>query len=112
MEKVNFNYSTKNIPVPSNNLYLQIMINKIEKFVHNLRWKSHFYLKPANNPPKKETFGFKSTAPAPFVMEIKEFETKLVDLVRNIKFGRKPNLFQQKLKQDEKKLKLCPHQSR
>ena len=62
-------------------------------------------MKATNKPQTKETFGFKSTAPAPFVMEIKEFENKLVDLVRNIKFGRKPNLFQQKLKQDEKKIK-------
>ena len=81
------------------------MISKVEKFVHNLRWKSLFYLNPTEKPNPKQTFGFKSIAPAPAVSELKEFEDELILLVKNIKFGRKPNHFQQKLKLDEKKIK-------
>ena len=105
MEKVELGYSGKNIPVPSNNVYLQILISKVERFAHNLRWKALFFLKPTAKPKSKQTFGFKSTAPAPGVPELKQFEIELADLIENIKFGRKPNLFQQKLKEDERNIK-------
>ena len=103
MEKVELGYSAKCIPVPSNNVYLQIMISKAERFIHNFRWKALFFLKPAAKPKSKQTFGFKSTAPAPGVPELKQFENELADLIENIQFGRKPNPFQQKLKADERK---------
>ena len=105
MEKVDLGYSAKNIPVPSNNVYLQIMISKAERFIHNFRWKALFFLKPAAKPKSKQTFGFKSTAPAPGVPELKQFENELADLIENIQFGRKPNPFQQKLKADERNIK-------
>ena len=105
MEQISLDYSTKNIPVPSNDAYMQTMISKMEKFAHNLRWKVLFYLKPAAKPKPKQTFGFKSTAPAPAVSELKDFEDALFNLVKNIKFGRRPNHFLQKLKNDERKIK-------
>ena len=43
MEKVELGYSAKCIPVPSNNVYLQILISKVERFAHNLRWKALFF---------------------------------------------------------------------
>ena len=105
MEKVDLGYSAKNIPVPSNNVYLQIVISKAERFIHNFRWRALFFLKPAAKPKSKQTFGFKSTAPAPGVPQLKQFENELADLIENIKFGRKPNPFQQKLKADERNIK-------
>ena len=105
MEKVNFNYSTKNIPVPSRNLYRQMVIAKSQKFIHNARWKAHFFLNPQDNPSTKNNFGFKSTNPAPIITQLKFFEEQLVKLVKNIKFGRKPNNFQNELKKDEKIIK-------
>ena len=105
MEKVTLQYSAKNIPVPSNNTYLQILIGKTEKFLHNLSWRALFYLRPETKPTPKQTYGFKSIAPAPAVPELRDFEEGLIDLVRNVQFGRKPNHFQQKLKQDERKIK-------
>ena len=33
MERVNFNYSLKNIPIPNNKSYLKTMIDKVEKFI-------------------------------------------------------------------------------
>ena len=97
-------YSTKNIPVPSENTYLQMMVNSVEKLIHNLRWKSIFYLKPQSKSNSKETFGFKSTAPAPQVIELKNFENALVDMVKNIKFQYRPNTFQQKVNKDVKEI--------
>ena len=105
MEQINLGYSTKNIPVPSENTYLQMMVNSVEKLIHNLRWKSFFYLKPQSKSNSKETFGFKSTAPAPQVLELKNFENALVDMVKNIKFQHRPNTFQQKMNKDVKKIK-------
>ena len=37
MEKTSLSYSTKNIPVPDNNTFKQLLIRKAEKFVHGLR---------------------------------------------------------------------------
>ena len=97
MEKVNLDYSTKNIPVPSRNLYQQMVIAKTQKFIHNARWKAHFFLNPQKNSNTKNYFGFKSTNPAPSVLQFKFFEDQLVKLVKNIKFGRKPTNFQNEL---------------
>ena len=44
--KINFNYSMKNIPIPSRDEYLMQLIYSTEKFVRNLRWKCFFFLHP------------------------------------------------------------------
>ena len=74
MEQVNLGYSMKNIPVPSENTYLHMMVNSAEKLIHNLKWKSFFYLKPNSRSATKGTFGFKSRAPAPQVPELRNFK--------------------------------------
>ena len=73
-----------------------------------MRWKAQFFLKPETKPTPKETYGFKSITPAPTVPLLKPFEDGLTDLVKNVKFGRKPNHFQQQLKKEEKKIKSDP----
>ena len=47
MEKFNIDYSTKNIPLPSKNDYLQRLIEKTELFLRRMRWKAHFFLNPS-----------------------------------------------------------------
>ena len=69
------------------------------------RWKANFFLHPEKKPQKKQYFGFKSNTPSPQINELKEFENELVSLISNIKFGNKPNHFQQQLKEDEKIIK-------
>jgi len=64
MEQVNFGYSSKNIPVPDDDVYLQILVAKWRKFTHNARKEAHHFLKKTANTPAKETYGFKSTEPA------------------------------------------------
>ena len=105
MEKTSLPYSTKNIPVPSKNIYIQSVINKGAKCFNTLRWKANFFLHPETRPKQKNNFNFKSTNPAPHVKELKEFEDKFMSLVKGIKFGKQLNHFQQKLREDVKKIK-------
>ena len=44
MEKIYFNYSLKNIPVPSRTSYKLQLIDKIEILIKRMRWKAHFFL--------------------------------------------------------------------
>ena len=37
-----FNYSVKNIPIPTKNAYKMQLIEKIELFVKRMRWKAIF----------------------------------------------------------------------
>ena len=61
MEKINFNYSLKNIPTPSRSSYQLKLIDKIESVIKRMRWKAFFFLKDNNsNETVRETFGFKS----------------------------------------------------
>ena len=64
MEKINFNYSLKNIPVPSTKDYKLKLIDKIENVIKRMRWKAHFFVNgntgKNNDQNIKETFGFKS----------------------------------------------------
>ena len=105
MEKTSLPYSTKNIPVPSKNIYIQTLIGKGAKTFNTLRWKANFYLHPETRPKSKKKFNFKSTNPAPPINQLKEFEDKFMRLVRNIKFGKQSNHFQEKLREDVKKIK-------
>ena len=85
MEQVNFNYSLKNIPIPSNKDYLLELINSVGIFVSNLRWRSFFFLNPTELN-EKETFGLKTSNSAPPVAELKEFEDEMFKLVKSVKF--------------------------
>ena len=44
MEKINFNYSLKNIPTPTKTSYQLMLMEKIESVIKRMRWKAHFYL--------------------------------------------------------------------
>ena len=104
MEQVNLGYSMKNIPMPSKKVYLQMLINSIEKFTRNLRWRAYFFQNPNSKPNSKKTYNFKSLTPAPFVEDLKEFEDKLANLLKEIKFTKKHNNFQNKLEKDLKEI--------
>ena len=62
MEKIKFNYSMKNIPIPDKSKYYIKFIEKIESFIKRIRWKAYFFLNNDNKDPhKKEIYGFKTT---------------------------------------------------
>ena len=105
MEQVNFNYSLKNIPIPTEKEYLIELISSINIFIANVKWRCFHFQNPTNSN-RKETFGFKTTSPPPSIFELKQFEQELYDIVKNIKFKRyKPNDLQHRMKEDIKKMK-------
>ena len=44
MEKLDINYSLKNIPIPPNESYLIKLVEKTESVVKRMRWRAHFFL--------------------------------------------------------------------
>ena len=77
-----------------------MMINSVEKFVWNLRWKVLFF-KKSHTSQNKETYDFKTTNTPPAVDELIPFEEDLTDLIKNIEFKTVKNEFQDKLKEEK-----------
>ena len=100
MEKFNIGYSTKNIPLPSRNDYLQRLIEKTEQFLRRMCWKAHFFLNSDTTSSSKETYGFKSTKNPPPIEELKEFEDDMLKMIQSVKFKQINNSFLNKLKDD------------
>ena len=88
MEKVNFNYSMKNIPIPSKNAYLKVLIFKLESFIKRRRWKAYFFEKPneIDDATTVNNFGFKSILTPPKNEHLNAFEEDIYKLVRNSEF--------------------------
>ena len=110
MEQVNLGYSTKNIPTLRKKDYKLQLIDSVEKFMKNLRWKVFFFLNPSEKPANKQTFGFPTTKPAPSSAELKDLENQMYELIKNIKFrdNHNNNHFQKELKNDMKKIETEP----
>ena len=56
MEKINFGYSLKNIPIPKKDPYMKSMIDKTHKFLKRLRWKAYFFDKSRTDAGEKLRF--------------------------------------------------------
>ena len=111
MEKVDLNYSTKNIPIPNRTQYKMLLVQKSRVFLRKLRWKTYFYLNPPKVKVSQENYGFKSDKNPPPVKLLKPFEDELISLDQNVKFkkhSKHPNEFQQKLSNDMKNIKESP----
>ena len=108
MEKLNFGYSLKNIPTPNERTYKLKLIEKIELLIKHMRWKAIFFTnrnsKPSNNTAEAK-FGSKSNQCPPQVKELMAFEDDLIKLVKEIRFRKVKNQFQNKLKDDNKKIR-------
>ena len=105
MEKFNIGYSTKNIPLPAKNDYLQRLIEKTEPFLRRMRWKTKLSLNPGTTTSSKETYGFKSTKNPPPIDELKEFEDDMLKMIQSKKFKQVDNPFLNKLKDDSVRIK-------
>ena len=103
MEKFNISYSTKNIPLPSRNDYLQRLIEKTEQFLRRMRWKAHFYLNHDTTSSSKETYGFKSTKNPPPI------EDDVLKMIQSVKFKQLNSPFLNKLKKDTDRIKNEPN---
>ena len=108
MEKFNISYSTKNIPLPSHNDYLQRLIERTEKFLHRMRWKAHSFLNPDTTSFTKETYGFKSTKNPPSIEELKDFEDDMLKMIQSVKFKQVNNPFLNRLKENTDHIKNEP----
>ena len=115
--KHHFDYSMKNIPIPSKDSYLKRLIHQTETFITNLRWRVLFFLRESGDEssdsdsenstitnPAKETYGFKSCNAPPPIKEIAYFERQLWDLVDSVQFSEYKNNFQKTLSNDINKV--------
>ena len=101
MERVNFSYSLKNIPIASKNAYLKNMIFKLGSFIKRIRWKAFFYEKSEIVPETiVDNFRFKSVRTPPKNKHFNAFETDLHDMACNIEFKRISSEFQSNLSKD------------
>ena len=99
MELVNFKHSTKDIPVPSFKVYMNMFINSIETFVRKVELSAEHFLKPSRKT-HKETYGFPSLYNPDPVKEITPFKEDLLNLAKNIEFRKNFSDFQNQLKNE------------
>ena len=109
MERVNFGYLMKNIPIPNGKSYKLQLIQKVEDFIKNRRWRAIFLMKDGNQtePPTLKTgltFGLNSAKCPPQVKELVAFKKDLIKLVKNIRFQKVDNKFK-RLAKDLKDIK-------
>ena len=99
IERKNFNYTMKNIPLPTNDSYRSNLLAKIESFINRMKWKPHFFIYPSNKSNIKR-FALQSTRSPPQVDELKPFENELLRMLESLKFRQVHDEFQSILKQD------------
>ena len=109
MEKVNFGYSMKNIPITDQKSYKLQLIVKVEYFIKKIRWRAIFFMKGGNETEPTThktgfTFGLNSTKCPPQVKELVPLEEDLIKLVKNLRFRRVDNKFQTTLAKGMKRI--------
>ena len=108
MEKINFGYSLKNIPIPSSKQYHKCFIDKLNSFIRRVRWKVFFYEnddEDSYDVNKSDTFGFASDRFPPQNEALRPFEMDLYELARSITFKPMTNSFQNSLQKDIQSIK-------
>ena len=109
MEKVNFIYSMKNIPLSTKDSYRKNLIFKLESFIKRTRWKAFFFDKDSgSNKELNVNFAFKSVKTPPKNEHLNAFENDLYDTVRKIELKNVKPSFQQQLQNDVKRIKQDP----
>ena len=119
METFNIPHSMKDIPSAPKEEYLELLVEKVGKFLKNFKWRAFFLLnEDAKKTERKETYGFNSPyAPPPINHTnygkhhgtLKAFEDHMYALPRKISesFKSQSNHYQDQLKQTVKKIKEC-----
>ena len=100
MEKINFNYSLKNIPTPTKTSYQLMLMEKIESVIKRMRWKAHFSLKKDTSSIAYANYDFKTRHYPLQCKELQNFEKDLLDSMKLIKFRIVKDNLQRKLKED------------
>ena len=107
MQQIKFNYSLKNIGLPTHDSYLRNLIDKTESFIQRIRWKAHFFLKNRNTDSqggRSNTYGLKSRYGAPPVAELKPFEDDVACMIETVKFRNVNDNFIEELEKDKRKI--------
>ena len=73
--------------------------------IKRMRWKAIQFSNNENNDSKTEWYGLKSLSSPRPVKELTPFENKLISLVKNIKFRKVRNHFQDRLQKDLRRMK-------
>ena len=102
MEKLQFDYSYKNIPI---SLEINCKLQLTELVIKRMRWKAHFYskkkdVKENETPTIPKTYGLKSLNRSPRVKELIQYESELLDIIKSLKFRKTRSHFQKRLKDD------------
>ena len=105
MEKVNFKFSIKNIPILSERGYLLQLMEKIDIFITRMRWKAICCNNKANYNSSGRFKDIKMSEASERTSSIVLFENDLIDMLKVIKFRKVKNRFLTKLKSDIKTVK-------
>ena len=96
--------SLKNIPNHSCKSIRTQLVRRTEDLISRMRWKLFWIRNPRQNE-QKQTFGFRTTNPAPYMEELNGFEKDLWKMVKNVKFKPVPrSVFKDNLKEAVKKI--------
>ena len=85
MEQIVFEHSPKNIPLGEHKVYLEMLIQSIERFSRSITWRCFFKLNPDLKTKTRQLYGFNSIKAPKKLLQLKDFEDALADLVKNIK---------------------------
>ena len=105
MDKLDFDLSLKNIPIPPKRTYMKQLIDKTDNFLSRVRRKTDIFLNPGNYQNPKPSYGFKSTSAPPASPLLKPFEDELFDLIANLNFNEYRTAFQTNMADTVKKIK-------
>ena len=104
MEKPQFCYFSKNIPIPSEQSYILQLIEKIELNIKWVRWKALFY-RQGSNKYIPENYDLKILNYPLKIKEMSNFGNDLTNVLKNIKFGATKSSSQQQLTKDTRTIK-------
>ena len=104
MERIQYPFSTKCIPLPRNEYYRVQLISKTEHFLKRLRWRTWFHLNPDVTINDRQTYGFKSRNNPPASPCLSTFENKLFDLIKSVDTNNYVNPFQKQLATETRKI--------
>ena len=106
MDKLNFNYSLKNTPLPNKDIYRKNLTQKVESFIKKIRWKGFFFERHfLDNEEIATNFGFKSVKPHPKMTACINLKVTCKHMVQNIEFKKIRSNFQMPLSNDVKNIK-------
>ena len=99
LNRVNFNYSTKNIPIPSRNSFKKRLKEKVQSVIKRMRWKAFFFMNDDDDSRRENAettqniydddngnFGFKSRKCPPQIKELIPFEDDMLQMIENLRF--------------------------